>query len=69
MIGQGNLEEMPHISNLNCPKGAILPLSPPVCLSSYTVLFFLLINTLPIPLLSIFVGIIFLHVEGPGPCP
>ena len=68
MTGQGNLEEMPHISNLNCHEGAILPLSLPVCLSTYTVLFFLLINTLPISLLSIFVGIIFLHAEGPGPC-
>ena len=38
-------------------------LSPTVCLSAHTILLFLLISTLPVSLLSIFVGILFLKSQ------
>ena len=37
-------EEMPHVSDLNYHKGMVLPLNLPMCLSTYTVFFFLLKN-------------------------
>ena len=43
-----------------------VPLSLPMCLSTCTVLFSLLRNTLLVSLLSIFVEIIFCKAEGPG---
>ena len=43
-----------------------LSLSSPVCLSTCTVLFFLLTNTSLISLLSVFVGILFCIAKGPG---
>ena len=63
-----NLEEMPHKRDSNYHKGATLSLSPPMCLSTCTVLFFLLINTLLVSLLSVFVGVLFCKAKGPGPC-
>ena len=47
--------------------GDSLFLRAPVCLSTWTVLFYFSINTLPVSLLSIFVGILFCKAEGPGP--
>ena len=44
---------MPHKCDSNYHEGATLSLSPPVCLSTRTVLFFLLINTLLASLLSV----------------
>ena len=44
---------------------SILPL--PVCLSTHTILFSLLLNTLLASLLSNFVEILFCKEEGPGP--
>ena len=44
-----------------------LPLSLPGCLSTCTILFFLLANTLLASLLSVFVEIIFSKARGPGP--
>ena len=43
-----------------------LSLRLPVCLSTHTVPFFLLVNTLLVSLLSIFVGILSCKAEGPG---
>ena len=43
-------------------------LSPLVCLSTRTVLFFLLINTYLVSLLFVFLKIIFYKAKGPGPC-
>ena len=68
-LAKGNLEEMPHISDLNYHAGTTLSLSSPVCLATHTLLFFfLLINTSLVSLLSVFVGILFCKAEGPGPC-
>ena len=51
---------MLHVSDLNCHEGATLQLSLPVCLPTYTVLFFsLLINTSLVSSSSTFVRIIF----------
>ena len=50
-----------------CNSGT-LPLSLPMCLTTPTVLFTLLINTVIISLLSVFVGILFCKAKGPGPC-
>ena len=64
---RGNPEEMPHRSNTNCMRMRLrdsLFLGQPICLSTYTVLCFLLINTLLISLLSIFVGILLLQNQG-----
>ena len=44
-----------------------LPLNLPVCVSTHTVLFFPLINTLLAMLLSIFVEFLFYKAEVPGP--
>ena len=48
-LTKGNSEEVLHKSNSNCNEGTTQQLShslsPPVCLSTGTVLFFLLINT------------------------
>ena len=49
---KGNTEEIPHISDSNYHKGETLSLSPPMCVYSH-VLFFLLINTLLVSLLSV----------------
>ena len=46
---------------------AHLCVCPPICLSTCTVLFFLVINTLLFSLLSIFVGILFCKAERPRP--
>ena len=45
-------KKCPTLSDLNYPKGATLSLSPPLCVYPH-VLFFLLINTLLVSLLSI----------------
>ena len=58
---------MPHKSDSNRHKGATLSLSSPVCLSTRTVLFFL-VSTLLVSLLSVFVGILFCKADGPGLC-
>ena len=52
-LAKGNPEEMPHERDSIYHEGANLSLSPPVCLSTHTVCFFLLINTLLASLLSI----------------
>ena len=59
---------MPHISDLNYHEGVTLFLSQSLCLYTRTVLFFLLINTLLVSLLSIFVEFLFCKAEGPEPC-
>ena len=68
---KGNPEERPHKRNSNLHKGATqwltLSLSLPMCLSTCTVFFFLLINTLLVLPLSICVGILFCKAEDPGP--
>ena len=62
---KGNLEEKPHKRDSNNHESSVLSLSTSVCLSTCTVLFFfLLINTCFTN--SIFVGIFFCKVEGPG---
>ena len=68
-LAKGKLEEMPHKSNSNALR-AILSLSESTCVSIhvYCSLFFLLIKTLLISLLSIFVGILFCKAKEPGPC-
>ena len=62
-LAKGNLEEILHKSNPNCYKGVTqgLSLNLPVCLSTHTVLFVLLINTSLVSLLFVFVGILFLQ--------
>ena len=50
-LAKGNAEEMPHVSDSNYHEGTILSLSQPVWVYSH-VLFFLLINTLLVSLLS-----------------
>ena len=53
---------MTHISDSSYHEAATL--SPPVCLSTCTVLFFLLTNILLVSLLFVFVGILFLQSQG-----
>ena len=64
---KGNLEVMPH-SWLKLPQNyvsGILPLASILCLflclSTHTILFFLLIHILLAPLLPVFVGVLFLQ--------
>ena len=69
-LAKGNLEEIPHKSNSNCPEGAtqwLLSLSLPMCLLTHTVLFSLLINTLLTSLLCVFVEVLFCKDVGPVP--
>ena len=54
-------KKCPHINDLNCHKGVTFSLGLPVCLSTHTVLFFLLINTSLVSLLSVFVGVLLLQ--------
>ena len=71
-LAKGDPEEMPHKSDSNFHDGATqqlsLSLSLPVCLSTPTVLFFLLINTLLASVLPVFVKILFYKAKGPWPC-
>ena len=55
-------------SNSDYHEGATRSPSPPACVPTHTVFFFLLINTLLVSLFSIFVGILFWKPKGPGPC-
>ena len=55
-------------SNSDYHEGVTLSLSPPACLPTHIVFFFLLINTLLVSLFSIFVGFLFWKPKGPGPC-
>ena len=64
-LAKGNLEETPHISDLNCHKGATFWVH--LCVYPY-VLFSFPPNKHFISLLSVFVGIHFCRAEGPGPC-
>ena len=61
-----NLEEMLYQSDSNYHEGTTLSLGPPRCLTTHTVLFSLLINTLLVLLLSLSVGILFCKTEGTG---
>ena len=51
-------------SNSDYHEGVTLSLSPPACLPTHIVFFFLLINTLLVSLFSIFVGILFCKAKG-----
>ena len=53
---------------LQLNNSGTLPLSLPMCLSTDTALFFLIINTLLASILSTFVEILFCKAEGPRPC-
>ena len=77
---QANKNDSPKETQKKCPIKAIqpamrvrlsnsgtVPLSLPECLSTPTILFFLLINILLASLLSIFVEILFCKAEGPRP--
>ena len=65
-LDKGNLEEMLCNSDSNYPQGTALSLSPPTCLTTHTVLFSLLMNTLLVLLLSLSVGILLCKAEGTG---
>ena len=57
---------MLYNSDSNYHEGTTLSLSPPMCLTTHTVLFSLLINTLLDSLLPLSVGILFCKAEGTG---
>ena len=76
-VNQASQNDWPKETQKKCPMKVIqtarrcnsrtLSLSPPACLSTHTVLFFLLINTWPASRLSVLVEIIFCRAKGPGP--
>ena len=68
-MAKGHSEEITYKRNSNCRKGTTQGLSLQVCLcvDTYILYFFFLINTLFASTHSVFVKILFRKAKGPGP--